>query len=431
MKDDLREMKHMPRILTLDGGGVRGLSSLLILQKLMKEVEDLKKDGNVALPCKYFDLICGTSTGGLIAIMLGRLRLVCKSQVPKFNCQSVEECIKNYLKLSKSVFNLDNVKMGAVPVGANGCRFDEAKLEEALKKVISKVLGDENAPMADPNEGNPHFCPVFILATEGENATGPVKLFRSYGKEKDHCPIWQAARAASAAPTYFPPIYVKLPPPGGIYIDGGLRHNNPSEVALDEAREHWRASRCFFLVSIGTGIQKAADFIHNPEPPEESDTESGSSGNDMYPIADAEVGIFRRLRQVSGPIGSVMSKVRGGIKATASHLPLVDNTVKLSRVPGGLITLKRFAEELGKLSTNSEEVHKRMLGFAKAHDLYLRFPYYRFNVLSGLDEIGLQERKRKTKMGALTRGYLRDHNVKQEIERCAEGLVQKLSFEST
>jgi patatin-like phospholipase/acyl hydrolase len=73
---DVREMNHMPRILALDGGGVRGLSSLLILQQLMKEIEELKRDGKPALPCEYFDLICGTSTGGLIAIMLGRLRMV-------------------------------------------------------------------------------------------------------------------------------------------------------------------------------------------------------------------------------------------------------------------------------------------------------------------------------------------------------------------
>ena len=73
----------MPRILALDGGGVRGLSSLLIVQKLMREVQRIMIDkGQVTandaapLPCEYFDLICGTSTGGLIAIMLGRLRMV-------------------------------------------------------------------------------------------------------------------------------------------------------------------------------------------------------------------------------------------------------------------------------------------------------------------------------------------------------------------
>ena len=55
---------------------MRGLSSLLILEKLMHEIQRLKGDSQPSLPCEYFDLICGTSTGGLIAIMLGRLRMV-------------------------------------------------------------------------------------------------------------------------------------------------------------------------------------------------------------------------------------------------------------------------------------------------------------------------------------------------------------------
>lgn len=70
------QINHIPRILSLDGGGVRGLSSLLVLERLMNEIQQLKGDSQPALPCQYFDLISGTSTGGLIAIMLGRLRMV-------------------------------------------------------------------------------------------------------------------------------------------------------------------------------------------------------------------------------------------------------------------------------------------------------------------------------------------------------------------
>ena len=70
------------RILALDGGGVRGLSEVLILRFLMMRLkfEEEKKTGQrlaeFPAPWKYFDLICGTSTGGLLALMLGRLRLV-------------------------------------------------------------------------------------------------------------------------------------------------------------------------------------------------------------------------------------------------------------------------------------------------------------------------------------------------------------------
>jgi len=66
----------MPRILCLDGGGIRGLSSLLILQEIMEEVGNKRETPTAPRPCEYFDLIGGTGTGGLIAIMLGLLGMV-------------------------------------------------------------------------------------------------------------------------------------------------------------------------------------------------------------------------------------------------------------------------------------------------------------------------------------------------------------------
>lgn len=69
------EIDRCPRILSLDGGGVRGLSSLLILRNIMEEIARRKGIAE-ARPCQYFDLIGGTGTGGLIAIMLGRLGMV-------------------------------------------------------------------------------------------------------------------------------------------------------------------------------------------------------------------------------------------------------------------------------------------------------------------------------------------------------------------
>lgn len=67
------------KILSLDGGGVRGLSSLLILREIMEEIELMKDLDETPKPCEYFDLIGGTSTGGLIAIMLGLLGMVFQS----------------------------------------------------------------------------------------------------------------------------------------------------------------------------------------------------------------------------------------------------------------------------------------------------------------------------------------------------------------
>lgn len=76
------------QLLALDGGGVRGLSSLMILRRLMATVNQ----ETPPKPCDYFDMIGGTSTGGLIAVMLGRLRM------------TVDECIDAYTSLSDRVF---------------------------------------------------------------------------------------------------------------------------------------------------------------------------------------------------------------------------------------------------------------------------------------------------------------------------------------
>lgn len=70
-----RDARHMSqlRILVLDAGGIKCLSSLMILEELMKGVS---APGTIDKPCKHFDLICGTQWGGILAIMLGRLRMV-------------------------------------------------------------------------------------------------------------------------------------------------------------------------------------------------------------------------------------------------------------------------------------------------------------------------------------------------------------------
>ena len=70
------------RILSLDGGGVRGISSLYILKEIMAQIKRQQRVANptepvsAPRPSDFFDLICGTSTGGLIALMLGRLEMV-------------------------------------------------------------------------------------------------------------------------------------------------------------------------------------------------------------------------------------------------------------------------------------------------------------------------------------------------------------------
>jgi patatin-like phospholipase/acyl hydrolase len=83
--------KRVRKLLSLDGGGVRGLSSIMILRALMAHMNHGRREAR-AEPWQEFDMIGGTSTGGLLALMLGRLRM------------SVVACEKSYLELSEAIF---------------------------------------------------------------------------------------------------------------------------------------------------------------------------------------------------------------------------------------------------------------------------------------------------------------------------------------
>ena len=119
------------RLLALDGGGVRGLSSLMILQQLMAAVDP----DAPPKPCDYFDMIGGTSTGGLIAVMLGRLRM------------TVDECIAAYTSLSDRVFEKKGHRVNIK--GKIQGRFDADELERAIKQILRDCGVGEDALLKD------------------------------------------------------------------------------------------------------------------------------------------------------------------------------------------------------------------------------------------------------------------------------------------
>ncbi|OCK81256.1 FabD/lysophospholipase-like protein, partial [Lepidopterella palustris CBS 459.81] len=78
----------------VDGGGARGLSTLYILKFIMQGLEDAEEPcvPRPLRPCNYFDLIAGTSSGGLIAIMLGVFQM------------TIQQCIEKWEKLAPDIF---------------------------------------------------------------------------------------------------------------------------------------------------------------------------------------------------------------------------------------------------------------------------------------------------------------------------------------
>lgn len=246
-------------LLSFDGGGVRGLFSLLVLERLIAEVQRLEPAGSpTRLPCEYFDLIGGTSTGGLLAIMLSRLRM------------DVSSCIQAYQDMSRSIFGrrddwipLWNPLKKGVQAMVGEPWFSGSRLEDAINEIVERRLSvserDSLRTAGLPVED------VRLLSTEGFNTRCFVcavcegqheaERIRSYlplsreGRDTSAYTIWQAGRATAAAPMYFPAIDID----SRHYFDGGLSCNNPVLEVIDETRSEFPGAEIDALISIGTG----------------------------------------------------------------------------------------------------------------------------------------------------------------------------------
>ncbi|KAF2115584.1 acyl transferase/acyl hydrolase/lysophospholipase [Lophiotrema nucula] len=145
---------HAPlRLLSLDGGGVRGLSSLMVLDTLMAMEEKRlglrgQDDQTQLRPCNYLDLIGGTSTGGIIAIILSRLRLDCK------------KAISIYTRVSKEVIQHDrSLKLFGKRVRIGNSHFSSAVLAKAIKSGLKELGYDEDESMWDDSLLEEHTLP--------------------------------------------------------------------------------------------------------------------------------------------------------------------------------------------------------------------------------------------------------------------------------
>jgi len=117
-------------LLVIDGGGVKGLSALYLLEQLMSLVNAEAKNESPLKPCEYFDMIGGTSTGGIIAVMLGRLRM------------SVRDCIDAYLRMSDSVFKKDIT----IPFDGSGSRRATSGKDSQQTKLSASYHSGRGAP---------------------------------------------------------------------------------------------------------------------------------------------------------------------------------------------------------------------------------------------------------------------------------------------
>jgi hypothetical protein len=118
------------------------------------------------------------------------------------------------MEVSAEVFGIDRVFNGSIPTGDDWCRFDAKPLEDIIKKIVRENAGHEGAIMADISGDGVCLCPTFVVSTPAIAADGPPKCFRSYklmGVSPDQCAIWEAARATTAAPSFFRPVFIGTP----------------------------------------------------------------------------------------------------------------------------------------------------------------------------------------------------------------------------
>ncbi|KAF2726345.1 FabD/lysophospholipase-like protein [Polychaeton citri CBS 116435] len=262
------------RLLSLDGGGVRGLSTLFILQALMQRINP----DNPPKPCDYFDMIGGTSTGGLIAIMLGRLRM------------SVRECIEAYTELASKVFVKEHLlpakKLWKLHRAKLRARFSSEVLKQCICDVLQKSQRSADELLKDTL---PMSCKVCVFATSTGTST-PVAI-RSYppAREADDMyqttKIWEAGRATSAASTFFDAI--KIGPHKQEFTDGGTGANNPIQYLWNEAQDLYTPDsrledHLACIVSIGTGRPTFKEF-----------------GDDLADLADTMVRIATQTEETA------------------------------------------------------------------------------------------------------------------------------------
>jgi len=237
------------RILALDGGGLKGILTVAILQK----IEDLLRarhgnNGDFRL-CHYFDLIAGTSTGSIIAAALAK-------------GWSVEQIRQKYMALGESVFEKSWLRQGLLRA-----KYDESKLIEELKSVYG-----ENTTL-----GSSELKTGLLVVTKRLDTGSPWPISNNprgkYFADREggtignsEYPLWKVVRASTAAPSYFDPEAITIAEkPGhetvhGEFIDGGASpFNNPALQAfmyctLDGYRIDWPpGADKLLLVSVGTG----------------------------------------------------------------------------------------------------------------------------------------------------------------------------------
>lgn len=216
------------RILSLDGGGVRGIIELVVLSQMEKELGRPISE--------IFDMVAGTSTGGIIALGLvtpdenGR---------PRF---SAKDILKAYLDHSPKIFDSSLCHKITTLGGLIGPKYEECGIKNLSESYLTDTMLSEA------------IIPTLITGydVEHEKGMGFFSLDARDFPNKD-CLMREAALATAAAPTFFPLASVHYSDTCLDYVaDGALFKSNPAMLAYMKAKELYK-NRPIDIYSIGTG----------------------------------------------------------------------------------------------------------------------------------------------------------------------------------
>lgn len=226
------------RVLCFDGGGTRGVLTIAMLQLLKKK---LGRE-----PHEVFDLIVGTSTGGIVAALCG------------LECYSLDKCAKLYDSLINVIFKKN--PSSNLRLAVKQAFYDE----ENWMNILREVLGDRK--MID-SKGNPD-CPHVAFPSSIVSVNPPrAWLWRNYNyplgskgryEGSFRHTVREALRSTTAAPTFFAPVLLN----SVLYSDGAIICNNPCAIAYHEARHLFPGIPIEVVVSLGTGCfyEQVRDF---------------------------------------------------------------------------------------------------------------------------------------------------------------------------
>lgn len=246
------------KILSLDGGGIRGMMTIEVLAEIENVLRRELKKGQEFRLAQFFDFVAGTSTGAIIAACISSGMSV--SEIRGFYQSSGEEMFDKAFLLKRFRAKYEDEKLAEKLQAV--FRRDTLLGSDKLQTVLMMVMRNATTDSPWPVSNNPFA--MYNLRV------------RDDGRTRDNCnldiPLWQLIRASTAAPVYFPPEVVRVGSKDFIFVDGGITmYNNPAFQAflmatLEPYKMGWAVGEDQMLVvSVGTGTSPQANAELAPD----------------------------------------------------------------------------------------------------------------------------------------------------------------------